>query len=139
MSMKKITPIITVEAVEPCLLFWTTLGFQVTAEVPHGDRLGFAMLAKDDLLIMYQSRDSIEADLEASGAPSGFADDLASGTALLFVEVDSIDDVLEQLDEGEEVVVPRRETFYGMDEVFVRAPCGTVVGFAARLARESDD
>ena len=139
MSMKKITPIITVEAVEPCLLFWTTLGFEVTAEVPHGDGLGFAMLAKDDLLIMYQSRDSIEADLEASGAPSGFADELASGTVLLFIEVERIDDVLEQMDEGEEIVVPRRQTFYGMDEVFVRAPCGTVVGFAARTEAKPEE
>lgn len=136
--MKKITPIITVDAVEPCLLFWTTLGFDVTAEVPHGDALGFAMLARDDLLLMYQSRASIEADLEAAGAPEGFADELAGSTTLLFVEVESIDDILEQMDEGEEIVVPRRETFYGMDEVFVRAPCGTVVGFAAHVEKDDD-
>ncbi len=37
---------------------------------------------------------------------------------------------MEQL-EGIEVVVPRRTTFYGADEIFVRAPCGTLVGFAA--------
>ena len=138
MAMKKITPIITVEELEPCILFWTTLGFRVTAEVPHGNSLGFAMLAKDDLLLMYQSRASIESDLEASGAPDGFARELADSTALLFVEVERIDDVLEQMDAGEEIVVPRRETFYGMDEVFVRAPCGTVVGFAARLEKETE-
>ena len=34
-----------------------------------------------------------------------------------------------------EVIVPRRQTFYGMDELFVRArACGTLVGFAARVA-----
>jgi hypothetical protein len=31
------------------------------------------------------------------------------------------------------VLVPRRQTFYGMDEIFVRPPCGTVVGFAAKV------
>ena len=31
-----------------------------------------------------------------------------------------------------ETLVPRRQTFYGMDEVFVRAPCGTLVGLAAK-------
>ena len=35
-----------------------------------------------------------------------------------------------------EVLVPRRQTFYGMDEIFVRPPCGTVVGFAASVGEE---
>lgn len=139
MNVKQITPLITVDAVEPCLLFWTSLGFEVTAEVPHGEGIGFAMLARDGLVVMYQSRDSIESDLEASGAPAGFADEVASGTTLLFVEVDAIDEVLQTLDGSAEVVVPRRETFYGMDEIFLRAPCGTVVGFAARVEQDEDD
>ena len=40
--------------------------------------------------------------------------------------------------EGADVVQPRRQTFYGMDEIFVRAPCGTVVGFAARLEQGAE-
>jgi hypothetical protein len=39
---------------------------------------------------------------------------------------------VEALD-GAQVLVPRRQTFYGMDEIFVRADCGTVVGFAAAV------
>jgi len=31
-------------------------------------------------------------------------------------------------------VVPRRTTFYGADEIFVRAPGGHTVGFAAFAA-----
>ncbi|MDH3271966.1 MAG: VOC family protein [Gemmatimonadota bacterium] len=131
--MKKITPIITVEAIEPCLLFWTGLGFKVTAEVPHEDTIGFAMLHHGALEIMYQSHASIEADLGASGAPEGLGGELARSTITLFIEVDSITDVLDALGEDIEIVVPRRETFYGMDEIFVRAPCGTVVGFAAKV------
>jgi hypothetical protein len=49
------------------------------------------------------------------------------------VEVDDLDTVIAALGDGAEVVVPRRRTFYGMDELFVRAPCGTLVGFAARV------
>ena len=42
--MKKLTPILVVDAIEPCLPFWTQrLGFTVNAEVPEGDRLGFVM------------------------------------------------------------------------------------------------
>lgn len=129
--MKKATAIIVVDAIEPCLLFWTALGFKVTAEVPHENTIGFAMLNNGDVEIMYQSRASIVADLERSGAPTGLADELARSTTTLFVEVVEVDAVLENIEDAE-VLVPRRQTFYGMDEVFVRAPCGTVVGFAAR-------
>jgi uncharacterized glyoxalase superfamily protein PhnB len=129
--MKKATAIIVVDAIEPCLLFWTALGFEITAEVPHENTIGFAMLSNGDVEIMYQSRASMVADVEQSGAPAGLADELARSTTALFVEVAEVDAVLENIEDAE-VLVPRRETFYGMDEVFVRAPCGTVVGFAAR-------
>jgi len=129
--MKKITPLITIETIEPCLAFWTALGFEVTAQVPHEDAIGFAMLQQDGLELMYQTRASVLADLGESGAPVGMAQEMAGGTVTLFIEVESIDEVMDSLEEHE-VLVPRRKTFYGMDEIFVRAPCGTVVGFAAR-------
>jgi uncharacterized glyoxalase superfamily protein PhnB len=129
--MKKVTPLITVEAIEPCLPFWRDrMGFEVTVTVPHEDALGFAILVKDGLELMYQTRASIDADLGESGAPAGLASEMASSTSTLFIEVESLDDVIAALGDTE-VLVPRRQTFYGMDEIFVRPPCGTVVGFAA--------
>jgi uncharacterized glyoxalase superfamily protein PhnB len=135
--MKKLTPIMTVDAIEPCLPFWTErLGFEITATVPHGDAIGFAMLQKGDVELMYQSRASVEEDLGPASAETGHAgivESMAAGTTTLFIEVDAVDDVVAAL-EGADVVVPRRKTFYGMDEIFVRAPCGTLVGFAAQVA-----
>jgi hypothetical protein len=130
--MKRATPLITVDDIEPCLPFWTKLGFEVTATVPHEDRVGFAMLHGGEVELMYQSRASVEADLGTSGAPAGLADEMAGGTTTLFVEVEALDPVIETLGDAE-VLVPRRRTFYGMDEIFVRADCGTVVGFAAKV------
>jgi hypothetical protein len=135
--MKKATPLITVEAIEPCLLFWTGLGFEVIAEVPHEDALGFVMLQSGDVELMYQTKASIEADLGDSGARAGMAEELTRSTSALFIEVDDIDELLESMGDAD-VLVPRRRTFYGMDELFVRAPCGTVVGFAARVETEMD-
>lgn len=135
--MKKATPILTVDAIEPCLPFWTdALGLEVTVTVPHEDAIGFAMLNKGDVEIMYQSRASIDADLGTSGAPEGLGAELTGSTATLFVEVDDLDQVIEALGEAADVVVPRRQTFYGMDELFVRAPCGTLVGLAAKVEEE---
>jgi len=134
-KMKKLTPIMTVEAVEPCLPFWTDrLGFEIVATVPYEGRIGFAMLQNGEVELMYQSRASIDADLGASGAPPDLGAQLASGKSTLFIEVESIDDVLGKLADAE-VVVPRRTTSYGMDEIFVRAPCGTLIGFAARVGQ----
>lgn len=131
--MHKITPLITVESIEPCLPFWTEkLGFDVPVTVPHEGAIGFAILKKGDVELMYQTRASIDADLGESGAPAGLAREMASGTSTLFVEVASLDEVIEALSDTE-VLVPRRQTFYGMDEIFVRPPCGTVVGFAAKV------
>jgi hypothetical protein len=132
-ALTKATPIVVVDQIEPCLPFWTErLGFEVTVTVPHEDALGFAILQRGALELMYQSRASVEADLGASGAPKSLGKELAGSTTTLFIEVERLDDVIAALGDAD-VVVPRRQTFYGMDEIFVRAPCGTLVGFAARV------
>lgn len=122
--MKKLSPVIFVEEIEPCLGFWVErLGFSKTVEVPHGDGLGFAAVASGAVEVMYQSRASIAEDIPA------LAEGPFARSGALFIEVESLDAILPQL-EGLEVVVPERTTFYGAREIFVRAPCGTVVGLA---------
>ena len=130
--MKKATPLLTVDAIEPCLPFWTSLGFEVTVTVPHEDAMGFAMLHNGEVELMYQTRASVEADLEASGPRPDSDQSSLRRPVALFVEVDDLDVAIAATD-GAEVLVPRRKTFYGMDELFVRAPCGTVVGLAAKV------
>ena len=129
-EMHKLTPLLTVESIEPCLPFWVDrLGFAKTVEVPDGSSLGFVILAKDSVEIMYQSRASVEKDIPpmARGSASGLP---AMG---LFIEVGNIDEVERSLD-GIDHVIPRRRTFYGMDEVVVREPGGYVVVFAQPVA-----
>lgn len=126
LTAKRLTPILTVDEIDPCLPFWTGLGFEVTATVPHEDATGFAMLEKDGVQVMYQSHASVEDDVPGVAAVIG------DQTSVLFLEVNAIEAVLASI-AAPEVLVPRRTTFYGMDEIFVKAPCGTVVGFAARV------
>jgi uncharacterized glyoxalase superfamily protein PhnB len=122
--MKTLSPIVTVDTIEPCLPFWTEmLGFQVTISVPGAEGLDFAAVEKDGIEVMYQTRRSMEADLPALAA------EMAESTCLFFTQVEDLNAVMAAV-EGVEIVVPRRRTFYGMEEVFVRAPCGSVVGFA---------
>lgn len=129
-EMHKLSPLLTVESIEPCLPFWVDrLGFAKTVEVPDGTSLGFVILAKDGVELMYQSRASVEKDIPplAKGAATALP---AMG---LFIEVGNIDEVERALD-GIEHVIPRRRTFYGMDEVVVRDPGGYVVVFAQPVA-----
>jgi uncharacterized glyoxalase superfamily protein PhnB len=120
--MKKLTPILTVEAIEPSLPFWLeALGFEKTVEVPHGDAAGFVILVRGDLEVMLQTVAAVEADVPAA-AP-------APGGSFLFIEVEDLS-ALEEATGGYELLVPRRTTFYGADEIYVREPGGNVVGFA---------
>ncbi|MEX0600324.1 MAG: VOC family protein [Rhodothermales bacterium] len=121
--MKKITPVLLVDAIEPVLPFWTeALGFEVTTEVPEGDRLGFVILRKGAVELMYQTLESVRNDIpELADAPQR--------GSFVFIEVDDLDAVDDALASAERVI-PRRKTFYGADELIVREPAGNVVTFA---------
>ncbi|MFP3948839.1 MAG: VOC family protein [Longimicrobiales bacterium] len=131
-NVESVTANLITDAIEPALPFWTEgLGFTVTTEVPEGDRLGFVILQRDSadgdhpLEVMLQTRASVAADVPA------LAEEI-TGPATLFLVVDSVEDAEEALvDLGAEVVIPRRQTFYGADEIFFRSPDGTLVGLAA--------
>lgn len=122
--MKKLTPVLFVEEIEPCLPFWVErLGFQKTVEVPEGAKLGFVLLTKDSVEIMYQSHTSAEKDVP------GLVKWPVSPTTFLYVEVTGLDDILPRL-KGVPVAVAERKTFYGAREFGVREPGGNVVVFA---------
>lgn len=120
--MNKLTPILTVESIEPSLPFWVdALGFTKTVEVPHEGRLGFAILEKGGCEVMLQTVASMQADVPAVAPPPG--------GSVLFLEIEDLSAV-EGAVADYELLVPRRKTFYGAEEVFVREPGGNVVGFA---------
>ena len=127
-EMRKLSPLLTVEAIEPCLPFWVErLGFAKTVEMPDGPSLGFVILAKDGIELMYQTWASVTKDI-------GHDVKRATGTSVgLFLEVSNLDEIVKQLD-GVPLVLPRRRTFYGMDEVGVAEAGGHTVVFAQPVA-----
>lgn len=123
MTFTRLAPVLMVDAIEPCLSFWVDrLGFNKVVEVPHEGRLGFVSLEKDGIQIMYQSRDSVAADIPP------IAKSPMKGT-FLFIEVDDLDAVQKALG-GVDLVVPRRKTFYGSEELILREPAGNHITFA---------
>jgi uncharacterized glyoxalase superfamily protein PhnB len=128
MTVKRITPVLYVKEIEPCIPFWVErLGFTKTAEVPEGDRLGFVILQKDNLEIMYQTFASAEKDAPAA------AREINGGRAFLYIEVENLQTIIDAM-KNANVVVPLRTTFYGAKEIGVKDPAGHVVVFAEMMA-----
>lgn len=121
----KLTPVLVVPSIEPLLPLWEALGFTRTAEVPHEDRLGFVILARENVELMLQTIDSVRAD-----EPRVLEGPVPPGATSLFIEVDDLDAVVAKLPSGTEVLVERRTTPYGATETFIRDGAGNVVIFA---------
>ncbi len=123
----KITPVLVVEQIEPSLDFWANrMGFEKIVELPDGDRLGFVILACSGTELMLQTAASVRKD-EPKFAP------IEKGSVTsLFIEVDDFADTVKRL-AGYSIVMPERDTFYGMREIGVFEPGGHIVVFAARL------
>ena len=122
MNIKRNTPLLVVDAIEPLLPLWRDqLAYAVLVEVPHGEHLGFALLARDDQQVMLQTRASLLEDCPEVAA--------LAPTFLLYTDVDSLDEAMRAMAQAERLIGPRT-TFYGAREAFFKTASGHVVAFA---------
>ncbi len=127
--IKKLTPVLFVEKIEPVLPFWTQhLGFVKTVEVPDGDRLAFVILQQGAVEVMYQTYASVEKDLPA------ILSDVRKGPTFLYIEVENLDALKPAL-KSAAVYLPERNTFYGAREIGVRDPAGHFLTFAQLVSQ----
>ena len=119
-SIRSITPILIVRAIEPCLQFWEKLGSKVIAQVPRGDVLGFLWFSLGEQTVMLQTEDSAEADVKISPKAGG---------GVVYLDVTDIAAVENTVD-PQSIVLPKRVTDYGSTEIWVREPGGNLIGFA---------
>ena len=127
-EVKKITAILFTEELEPCIRFWTDrLGFQKTVEVPEGDKIGFAILEKNGVELMYQSFASVDKGNEITGKAA------RKGPSFIYVEVTDVSAIHEAAT-GAEIVMPMRTTFYNAEEFGVKDPAGHYIIFAQQNA-----
>ncbi len=128
MPVKKLTPVLFVEKIEPVLSFWIEhLGFIKTVEVPEGDRLGFVILQQGNIEVMYQSYASADKDLPAVAAA------IRKGPTFLYIEVDNLESLKPALLSAD-LYLPERQTFYGAREIGVRDPAGHFLTFSQMSA-----
>jgi uncharacterized glyoxalase superfamily protein PhnB len=129
MNVKKITPVLLVNEIEPVLPFWIDrLGFTKTIEVPDGNKLAFVAFQKGSVEVMYQTYASVEHD-----APPAMAAAAKKGPTYLYLEVDNLDATLAAMMDVPKVM-PERTAFYGMREFAIQDPTGHFITFAQPTA-----
>src|SRR5580704_3750272 len=103
MNVKKITPVLLVNEIEPVLPFWIDrLGFTKTIEVPDGGKLAFVAFQNGNVEVMYQTYASVEHD-----APPSMAAAARKGPTHLYLEVDNLDAVLRAMKDVSKVMPER--------------------------------
>lgn len=122
-EIRRATPILYLETLEPAFDLWQRLGFERKVEVPHGEGVGFAILETDRVEVMLQTLASARDD------EARLASRLTAGRGVVYFEVADLA-AIESVLRPEEVLVPRRSTPYGAQEVFATDPAGNVLGFA---------
>ena len=129
MNVKKITPVLLVDQIEPILPFWIDrLGFTKAIEVADGNKLAFVDFQKGSVEVMYQTYASVEKD-----APPEMRAAARRGPTYLYLEVDNLDAVLAAMKDVNKVM-PERTAFYGMREFAVQDPAGHFITFAQPAA-----
>ena len=122
---RRSTPVLYVDKIEPMLPFWVeSLGFTQGPTVPHGDEIGFVILQKDGVEIMYQTHESLADDLPGLAVSREKRPSIS-----LYVEVSDLS-VVERSLAGRAPLVPRRQTAYGATEAGWAEPGGHLVLFA---------
>lgn len=126
--LKSLTPNLMVEDVKKTLDFYREkLGFQVLATVPpEGDQLNWAMVQRDGVQLMFQSRHSLGEEVPAlRDVPIG-----ASQT--FYIEVTGIDGLYDALKNDVEIVADMHTTFYNTREFYFKDINGYVLSFSER-------
>lgn len=135
-----LTPNLMSENVNQSVIFYMDrLGFRFLAGVlSEGDAMAqtfsadaplqWAMLGRDEALLMFQLRGSMAREY----AP--LKDVPLAASASIYIEVADLDDMLSGLGEDVETVLPDHVTFYGMREVWIRDNNGYILALAQKVA-----
>ena len=124
----RLTPNLMVEDVRHTLTFYQDiLNFRVVMTLPETAPFDFAIVQRDGVELMFQSRQSLSENVPAlSGSAIG-----ASQT--FYIEVAGINELYQQLRDKVEIVVDLHTTFYGTQELYFRDINGYILSFSEAI------
>ncbi|MDE6141582.1 MAG: VOC family protein [Bacilli bacterium] len=123
---KTITANIMVKNVQDTIEFYESkLGFQRTLTVPDSsEKLDFAILQKDDISIMFQEQQNLLEEYPT------LANKDITPTFTLFITVDNVKVIYEEIKDKVRIAVDLHQTFYGHEEFAVFDNNGNILTIA---------
>lgn len=123
--MKNLTPNLMVYNVNDTIDYYETyFNFELVQTVPEEGQFQWAMIKSGNVNMMFQTIDSLRNDLPQ------FEDLEPGGGLTLFIQVDGVDEIYNNVKDNVEVIVDLHKTFYGMNEFSVRDLNGFLLTFA---------
>jgi uncharacterized glyoxalase superfamily protein PhnB len=113
------------------------LGFQLMMGLPFNTQtpvetlmedkpLQYAMLNKDGAMVMFQHQQSLAEEFDQFSAMP------VAASATFYLEVEKLDELVANLGDDIDIVLPERITFYGMREIWIRDNNGYVITLAQK-------
>ncbi|MBA2394269.1 MAG: VOC family protein [Ktedonobacteraceae bacterium] len=124
-SLKKLTPNIMVEDVNNTIEFYQKLlGFEVLVTVPEEGQFAWAMLKRDTVEMMFQSRTSLGEEIPALQHKE------IGGSLTFYIEVEDVEGLYKHLKGSATIVQDMHKTFYGAQEFAIQDCNGFILAFA---------
>ena len=121
---KAITPNLMAENVEETIKFYESLGFASSATVPKdGGGLQFAILTKDNLMLMFQDRESL------TGEYPILQTEKTQPSITLYIVVNNVKKYYNDMKDKYELQSELHKTFYGAEEFAIKDNNGYVLTF----------
>ena len=122
--MESLAPNIFTNNIQETVALYTLLGFEVTMSVPEqGDELVWVMMVNGSVTIMFQTFQSLEAELPEISRTDG-------GSLLLYINLKNIREFFEQIKDKVKVLKGLEKTFYGATEFSILDNNNYVLTFA---------
>ncbi|MGD1848699.1 MAG: VOC family protein [Salibacteraceae bacterium] len=123
--LKRLTPNLMVNNVNQTAAYYRDiLGFEVVSTVPEKGPYDWAMVKRGEVAIMFQTVSSL------TGAVNQLSGRAVGGSGTIYIDVDHVEKLYEELEEKVEIVSDLDTTFYGTNEFTIMDLNGYVLTFA---------
>ena len=103
------------------------LGFSLVMSIPEEGEMDWAMVQKDEVALMFQTRKSIVAD-------SSFFDEIPMGGSMsFFTKMSGLEELYEKISDKSAIIKTPYKTFYGMKEMMIKDCNGYFFTFAEEV------
>ncbi len=125
MKLTQLTPNLMVEDVNRSLTFYQdNLGFETMMTVPENGTFDWAMMKRDSITLMFQTRASLTSEIPA------LKEQATGGALTLYIDIENIEGLHAKVKETLPLVQPLQTTFYGKREFSIQDCDGFILVFA---------